>query len=270
MDINLNLYRIFYITAFSKTILEASDKLCISQPAVSKSIKKLEELLDVKLFYRNKNGIQLTKDGKILFEYIDKSYNYLLAGQKMIEDIKVLKKGTLVIGVPSHIACFYVLKPVKKIMALYPDIKIRLTSASTSILIEDLYNHKIDIMIDSPPINIDNENIVIEKLHEDLLKDNHQMLQQGKRKNKFSNSEKSFIYTTKCLCSRALDYDSPSEFCNKNNDLFIAQDGTIQLCRLIKNEINIIEELKNRDNKNLTKKLKLAFENLGKGCPYER
>jgi DNA-binding transcriptional LysR family regulator len=166
LNISLNLYRIFYITASSKTILEASEKLYISQPAVSKSIKKLEEQLNVNLFYRNKSGIELTPDGKILLEYIDKSYNYLLAGQKMLEDIKVLKKGNLVIGVPSHIACFYALKYIKKIMEVYPEIKIRLISASTTILTNELYNHKIDVIIDSPPIKINDENVVIENIAE--------------------------------------------------------------------------------------------------------
>ena len=58
-DINLNLYRIFYICSRSKSFVEASGRLCISQPAISKQIKKLEGLLDTKLFYRNSNGLVL-------------------------------------------------------------------------------------------------------------------------------------------------------------------------------------------------------------------
>ena len=166
IDISLNIYRIFYITAQSKTISEASEKLCISQPAVSKSIKKLEELLDVKLLYRSKNGIELTKNGTVLYEYIDKCYNYLVAGQKMIEDLKTLKRGSLTIGVPSHIACFYVLDYIKKFTDKYSNIKVRLVSNSTKFLISELYNHKLDMVIDSPPINIFDDNIVIKKIDE--------------------------------------------------------------------------------------------------------
>lgn len=164
IDISLNLYRIFYIAANSKTILEASEKLYISQPAVSKSIKKLEDLLGVKLFHRTKNGIVLTNDGKIFFEYVDKSYNYLLAGQRIIENFKQLKNGDITIGVPSHIACFFVLDYLKKFIKLYPNIRIKLVSDSTDTLTSKLYNHKLDFIIDSPPIDISDEMVVIKKI----------------------------------------------------------------------------------------------------------
>lgn len=64
MEINLNLYRIFYFVAQSRTIMEASQKLNISQPAVSKSIKNLENMLNISLFYRSKNGITINTRGK--------------------------------------------------------------------------------------------------------------------------------------------------------------------------------------------------------------
>lgn len=107
-------------------------------------------------------------------------------------------------------------------------------------------------------------------MQKELIKNNHQLLEEGNRKNKFTNTDKSYIYTTKCLCSRALDFDSPSDFCHNNNDLFIAQDGTIQLCRLKSDEVTIIDETKNRQKTELIKKLKLSFDKLGKGCPYEK
>ena len=81
MELNLNLYRIFYFVAQSRTIMEASQKLNISQPAVSKSIKNLENMLNISLFYRSKNGITLTPEGKKLFENIDKAYNHIIAGE---------------------------------------------------------------------------------------------------------------------------------------------------------------------------------------------
>ena len=165
-DISLNLYRIFYIVAQSKSISEASEKLYISQPAVSKGIKKLEDLLGVRLFYRNKKGVDLTSDGVILYDYVDKCYNYLIAGQKMIEDINLLKRGQLSIGVPSHIACFFLLDYIKQFSIMYPNIKIRLVSASTKILTNELHDHKLDFIIDSPPINTSDEDIIIKKIGE--------------------------------------------------------------------------------------------------------
>ena len=63
-DISLNLYRVFYICSTCKSFVEASKKMCVSQPAISKQIKKLEDLLGTKLFYRESNGLVLTNDGK--------------------------------------------------------------------------------------------------------------------------------------------------------------------------------------------------------------
>lgn len=71
--INLNLYRVFYYVAKEKSITGAAKRLYISQPAISKSLKKLEEELHVNLFLRNLNGVELTDEGKILFNYVDKA-----------------------------------------------------------------------------------------------------------------------------------------------------------------------------------------------------
>ena len=107
-------------------------------------------------------------------------------------------------------------------------------------------------------------------MHKILLDDGHKLLCENNRKSKFSNGENSVIYTTKCLCSRALDFPSATKFCKSNNDLFIAQDGSIKLCRLLNDEINILKEIKDRNDANLIKKIKLSFKKLGNGCPYER
>lgn len=56
--------------------------MLISQPAISKSIKKLEEDLDVSLFYRTINGMTLTEKGKELYEYVEEAYNSLKTAQR--------------------------------------------------------------------------------------------------------------------------------------------------------------------------------------------
>lgn len=166
MELNLNLYRIFYVVAQSRTIIEASQKLNISQPAVSKSIKNLENMLSINLFYRSKEGIKLTPDGKKLFENVDKAYNHIIAGQKLIKDMENLTKGSLTIGVPSHIACFYLIEYLKPFTEKYPNIKIRLISTSTTELAKRLYDHKLDLIVDSPPINLRGEDVKVKKIAE--------------------------------------------------------------------------------------------------------
>lgn len=163
-DINLNLYRVFYICSTCKSFVEASKKMCVSQPAISKQIKNLEDLLGTKLFYRESNGLVLTNDGKQLLNYIDKSYNYLMAGEKIIKENNNMDVGTIVIGAPAHIASFYVLEFIEKYREKHPNVFFRIINGTTSELLRGLEEHKIDFVIDSSPINIVNKDMKIEPL----------------------------------------------------------------------------------------------------------
>lgn len=68
--ISFELYRIFKIVADEENITKASNKLNISQPAVTKHIKNLEKLLKIQLFERNNTGLSLTEKGKKIYEEI--------------------------------------------------------------------------------------------------------------------------------------------------------------------------------------------------------
>ena len=64
MGADLELYRIFHTVACYENISEAADASFISQPAVSKSIKKLENNIGITLFSRNSRGVKLTNEGR--------------------------------------------------------------------------------------------------------------------------------------------------------------------------------------------------------------
>ena len=61
--VTLNLYNIFLAVAQTKSLSAASKRLFISQPAISKAIKQLENELGTALFFRSSKGVQLTDDG---------------------------------------------------------------------------------------------------------------------------------------------------------------------------------------------------------------
>lgn len=61
MDINYELYKVFYYVATSLSFSEASKQLYISQSAVSQSIKTLEKKLEQPLFIRSTKKVQLTR-----------------------------------------------------------------------------------------------------------------------------------------------------------------------------------------------------------------
>ncbi len=151
-NINLNLYKTFYEVAKYGSISKAAEKNFISQPAVSKAIKKLENDLNCELVFRNIKGITLTEKGKTLLFYIERAYNnFLIAERIMLED-ESLEKGKLSIGVPSQIGSFYLFNNILNFHKEYPNIEITIISKSTEQLLTLLESHEIDFIIDTSPI----------------------------------------------------------------------------------------------------------------------
>jgi DNA-binding transcriptional LysR family regulator len=163
-SLNLNLYKIFYDVAQYGSISLASKNMLISQPAVSRSIKKLEEDLNVELFYRTINGMVLTEKGKELLSYVEDACNSLKIGERSMMESSSLIKGKLSIGVPSHIASFYIFDKIRDFHIKYPHIEVSIISRSTAELLRQLENHEIDFIIDTSPIGESEKELHIEEL----------------------------------------------------------------------------------------------------------
>ncbi len=94
-NVNYNLYKIFCVVASSKSYADAGNKL--------DQISNLENQLDVKLFYREKNGVKLTEKGKELFEMVNKSISSFDFAEKVIKEKNDLANGTINLGCQSHL-----------------------------------------------------------------------------------------------------------------------------------------------------------------------
>ena len=148
-DFNLNLYKIFYEVAKNKSISAASKNMYISQPAISKAIKNLETDLGVVLFYRTLNGTVLTEKGQELFEYVEEAFNNFRAAEKKMNENKNLEKGSLSVGIPSHIASFYLMNRIVKFHEKYSKIDVTVVNRPSSELLKLLENNEIDFVIDT-------------------------------------------------------------------------------------------------------------------------
>lgn len=147
-NLNLNLYRVFYEVTKYSSISAAAKSMYLSQPAISKSIKNLETELGIILFDRALNGIVLTEKGKELFTYVEEAFNSIrLAEKKMLEN-KNLEKGTLAIGIRSHIASFYLVDKIIEYHNKYPKIEITIINRPSNELLKLLNNNRIDFIID--------------------------------------------------------------------------------------------------------------------------
>lgn len=150
MDTPLNLYRIFYTVARHGNISRASEELYISQPAISKSVAKLEESLSAALFVRNSRGVTLTYEGEILYEHLKTAFEAIDTGEEMIRKINVLGIGHLKIGA-STTFCKYLLLPfLKGFVEEYPHIKITIECQSSYHSLKLLENRQIDLALIVP------------------------------------------------------------------------------------------------------------------------
>lgn len=174
MNIDLNLYKTFYIVAKCKNISHAADELYISQPAVSKSIKSLETLLNIKLFTRNSKGVALTKEGGIFFNYIEKAYKEILLGEDVLSKLKTKEIGTINLGVSSILGKNYFIPKLKKFISLYPNLKIHIINKPTEDDLELIKSDKIELAIVCEPILDDMiEFIKLEETNEIFVASKH-------------------------------------------------------------------------------------------------
>jgi len=163
MNVNLDLYRIFYIVAKNGSISSAANILYISQPAITFQIKKLEEQLGVSLFTRTKHGVLLTDEGKVLFNYVKTAIDSIDNGENALSNLKNLDSGTIRIGVSTTI-CRYILMPyIEKFHEMYPNIDIQINNNLSNNLIKELRNGNLDILMLFKP-SIDNKDLKIQEL----------------------------------------------------------------------------------------------------------
>lgn len=163
-DINLNSLKIFYEVANSKSFLDAANKLLVSQPAVSKSMSKLEDDLGVLLFYRDNKGIELTPSGEILYKYLKDIKDLLMSCNRVLMSMNDTEEGRIIIGVRSHIVRNYLMDKIDRFRKKHPKIVIELIDLSTSALIDKLEERKVDFVIDSSPIESLYNNIEIKPI----------------------------------------------------------------------------------------------------------
>jgi DNA-binding transcriptional LysR family regulator len=139
--------KVFHTVASRSSFTKASEELNISQPAVTKHIKEIENQLNTKLFDRKGTTIQLTQSGRILFEYAEKIRNIYRDLEFDINQINQQHKGKLIIGASTTVAQYILPEILAKFNSYYKDIKIELITQNTEIISELLKEGKIDFGI---------------------------------------------------------------------------------------------------------------------------
>lgn len=151
MNQNLPFYKIFCTVAETGNISKAAKELYISQPAISKSIQKLEENIGTPLFSRSSRGVTLTDEGEMLYEHVRSAFETLSLGEDKVKKSIELGIGHLRIGVSSTL-CKYVLLPyLKEFIRHHPHVHISIFCQPTNQTLKLLSDDRIDIgMVGEP------------------------------------------------------------------------------------------------------------------------
>ncbi|MCM1257463.1 MAG: LysR family transcriptional regulator [Roseburia sp.] len=153
MSQNLSAYRIFYTVANAGNISKAAKELYISQPAISKSIQKLEDNIGCRLFARSSRGVTLTEEGQLLYSYVKDAFDTLTLGEEKLHRSIELGVGHLKIGVSTTLCKYLLLPYLKEFIKLHPHVKISIHCQSTNETLKLLEDNKIDIGLVGKPEN---------------------------------------------------------------------------------------------------------------------
>ncbi len=152
MKVNFELYKVFVKVADSGSLTKAAKELYLSQPAISKSIKQLEEQLGGKLFNRTTKGMELTKEGKMVYDYVKQATELIDMAEYRHSRLKNISTGLVNIGASDTICKGYLLPIIKKYHKLYPDVMFNVTNRTSKETISLLKTGKVDIGFVNLPV----------------------------------------------------------------------------------------------------------------------
>lgn len=165
MNVDLELYKVFYVVAKNKHMTRASEELHISQPAISQSIKKLEDQLGGTLFLRSNKGMELTEEGKMFYEYVKGALELIGNAENEFTSFKDLSKGKIKVGCSTTLTKLILMDALENFHKDYPNININIVNGLTSNLINDLKLGKLDFVIFNES-NVKENNLYLEKIKE--------------------------------------------------------------------------------------------------------
>lgn len=157
MNVSFDLLKIFKTVAFYGNVSKAAKVLCVTQPSITKAIKKLEIQLNTTLFIREKKGMTLTDIGKKLYKYILDSINTLDNVELITKNLHEDDVGKLRIGAGDSVTKHILKETIVEYKKLYPGITIELFNSSSEQLYNDLKYGRIDLVFINSTVII-NEN----------------------------------------------------------------------------------------------------------------
>lgn len=150
MDINYELYKVFYYVATTLSFSEASKQLFISQSAVSQAIKALEKKLEQTLFIRSTKRVQLTPEGEILLRHIEPAMNLIKRGETQLTE-SATTGGQIRIGASDTICRYFLVPYLERFHKEFPNAHIKVTNQTSTKCVELLESGQVDLIVCNYP-----------------------------------------------------------------------------------------------------------------------
>lgn len=154
---DLNLYKVFHKVVEEGSITKAAEKLYVSQPAITKSIKQLEKKLGGSLFIRTKKGVELTEEGKVLHTYVKNILEEIVNAQNKFSSLIHLEEGKIRIGASTTVTRHFLMPYIETFHMMFPNIEIMIMNELTKNLVKDLKYGYLDFLVTNMPIQVTSE-----------------------------------------------------------------------------------------------------------------
>ena len=154
MNSNFEYYKIFYYVAKYENLIKAATALKTSQPAVTRTIHKLEGELGCRLFTRSKTGMKLTPEGRTFYGYVAAGCAQFFKGENDLSNLISLENGTIYISATETALHCYLFQAMEEFNSLYPNVRFKILNNSTTESVNAVKEGKVDLAFVSANLQV--------------------------------------------------------------------------------------------------------------------
>ncbi len=164
---NFNQLKIFYLTVKHGSLSAAAEELCITQPAVTKGLQRLQEYYEIKFVNRFGKKLALTDAGEVLYEIAEKIFELESQAEESIRDFQQQKKGHIRIHASESFGAYYLPSIINPFSKSNPHIRVSVNILPNEQVVENVANLNSDLGFISS--YIEHEKLLIREILEDRL-----------------------------------------------------------------------------------------------------
>ncbi len=152
-SIDFEWYKVFYEVALRGSVSGAATDMSVSQPAVSQSIRNLEQAFGVRLFRRRSRGVELTETGRELYSYVRESYRLLKLGERAVYGLLEKSAGSLLVAAPEDLGSYYLTPLFRSFKERYPDFQLQCQTLHSGAVVDQVRSGSLEAGFVTLPVD---------------------------------------------------------------------------------------------------------------------